>query len=66
MTSNVTCPQVSTATLSVAVEQFIEAKQAQRLSKNTLIEYNRTLRYFKEFFDNEDPLMSAITQVDIR
>ena len=66
MTSNVTCPPVSTATLSVAVEQFIEAKQAQRLSKNTLIEYNRTLRYFKEFFENEDPLMSAITQVDVR
>ena len=66
MTSNVTCPPVSTATLSVAVEQFIEAKQAQRLSKNTLIEYNRTLRYFREFFGNEDPLMSAITQVAIR
>jgi integrase/recombinase XerD len=66
MPSNVTCPPISTATLSVAVEQFIEAKQAQRLSKNTLIEYNRTLRYFKEFFENEDPLMSAITQVDIR
>ena len=47
MTSNVTCPPVLTATLSVAVEQFIEAKQAQRLSKNTLIEYKRTLRRFK-------------------
>jgi integrase/recombinase XerD len=66
MTSNMTCPLGSTATLSVAVEQFIEAKQAQRLSKNTLIEYKRTLNRFKQSFENEDPLMSAITPVDIR
>jgi site-specific recombinase XerD len=66
MTSNVTCPLDSTATLSVAVEQFVEAKQAQRLSKNTLIEYKRTLRRFREFFEKQDPLMSAITPVDIR
>jgi site-specific recombinase XerD len=66
MTSNLTCPLGMAATLSVAVEQFIEAKQAQRLSKNTLIEYKRTLRRFKQFFENEDPLMSVITPVNIR
>ena len=65
MTSNVTCPPMSAATLSVAVEQFIEAKQAQRLSKNTLIEYERTLRRMREFSEG-DPVMSAITPADIR
>jgi integrase/recombinase XerD len=66
MTSNLTCSTDSAATLSVTVEQFVEAKQAQRLSKNTLIEYKRTLRRFREFFEKQDPLMSAITPVDIR
>jgi len=65
MTDNVPCQLESTATLSVAVEQFIEAKQAQRLSKNTLIDYKRTLRRMSEFIDG-DPQMSEITPVDIR
>jgi integrase/recombinase XerD len=66
MTSNVICPLGSTAALSVAVEQFVEAKQAQRLSNNTLIDYKRTLRRFMKFFENEDPLITAITPADIR
>jgi integrase/recombinase XerD len=66
MTSNVTCPLDSTATLSVAVEQFVEAKTAQRLSNNTLIDYKRTLRYFRQFFGDEDPGFSGITPHQIR
>jgi site-specific recombinase XerD len=66
MTSNVNYPAALTVNLSVAVEQFIEAKQAQRLSKNTLIEYSRTLRRFMHFFGDADPSFSSITPVDIR
>jgi integrase/recombinase XerD len=66
MTSNLTCSTDSAVTLSVAVEQFIEAKKAQRLSNNTLIEYKRTLRYFREFFENDDPQFSEISPHQIR
>jgi integrase/recombinase XerD len=66
MTSSLTCSIGSATTLSVAVEQFIEAKTAQRLSNNTLIEYKRTLRYFREFFENDDPIFSDITPHQIR
>jgi integrase/recombinase XerD len=66
MSRNQTCSSAPAVTLSVAVEQFIEAKTAQRLSNNTLIDYKRTLRYFREFFGDEDPLFSEITPHQVR
>lgn len=52
-------------TLNQAISEFIEAKKAQRLSKNTLIDYQRTLRRFQEFL-NDNPPIEEITTTDIR
>lgn len=56
----------STVKLSTTVEQFVEAKQAQRLSKNTLIDYRRTYRRFLLYFGTNDPLICEITPHDVR
>jgi len=66
MTDAIPSSPCSTVLLSTAVEQFVEAKLAQRLSKNTLIDYKRTYRRFRLYFENEDPLLSSITPHDIR
>jgi len=58
----------SAVSLSVAVEHFLEAKRAQRLSDNTLIDYKRTFRRFQAFFgeDGGDPPLSSITPHEVR
>lgn len=51
--------------LSQAIDLFLEAKQAERLSDNTLIEYRRTLIRFKGFLPT-DPPIAVITPQTIR
>ena len=51
-------------TLSQAITMSLEAKQAQRLSGNTLIDYKRTYRKFQAFFVY-DPRVINITVQDI-
>ncbi|NPV87885.1 MAG: tyrosine-type recombinase/integrase [Anaerolineae bacterium] len=55
----------TTITLNQAISEFMEAKQAQRLSQNTLNEYQRTLQRFKQFL-NGNPPVNTITTSDIR
>jgi len=52
-------------TLNQAISFFLEAKRAQRLSRNTLIDYERTLKRFEQFLQT-DPPIDSITTVDIR
>lgn len=52
--------------ISEAIAEFIEAKQAERRSENTLNDYRNTFRKFKAFLAPEDPLMDSITPRDIR
>lgn len=52
---------------SHAVVLFLEAKRAQRLSPNTLRDYERTLRKFREYLpDGDQTKIDQITVLDIR
>jgi len=48
-----------------AISFFLEAKKAQRLSRNTLIDYERTLSRFEQFVES-DPPIDSITTTDVR
>ncbi len=52
---------------SHAVSAVFEAKRAQRLSPNTLRDYERTLRKFREYLpDGDQTKIDQITVLDIR
>jgi len=51
--------------LPCAVEEFIEARQAERLSPNTIIDYSRTLRRLQDFL-GDDVYVDCITSRDLR
>jgi len=58
---------ISTALpLSEAVEQFIEAKRAERKSNNTLIDYGRTLRRLQEYLERNNICDPQIETVSVR
>jgi len=52
-------------TLNQAISFFLEAKKAQRLSRNTLIDYERTLSRFEHFLESDLPI-DSITTTEIR
>ena len=50
---------------SEAVEQFLFAKRAQRLSPNTIRDYERTYRYFQNNLSTDQPI-DEIKPIDVR